>query len=373
MRLCRFIVCLFSLPSGTFLLSTAFHASNLESPFRPKRTVQRSSSEPIGIGGIDSDLQGVAKDDGIRLNKVFKATHSRREADVLIAGGRVGVNGRVVESKGGFKVRPFVDTVTLDGNVVEGWEEINAIPPPSQRASRRKVEVDANEEGTNTGQQQAVSKHFEYIKYWKPRGVICTTDRSIPHNIIDEIMYDGYRPRHRVYPVGRLDKETSGLILLTSDGRLPNSALRGKYKHPKVYEVFADNKIHDHDIERLRNGIVITTIAQRDGKRAPPRTAKTLPCDVQRIDSNGVRMTLVEGRNRQIRKMMDALGYVVIDLQRIEFMGILLDPLRGPGDWKSLDKQELRLLDSVLMKTANQNDAPAFSMPASGNPMERVD
>eukprot|EP00978_Attheya_sp_CCMP212_P010814 scaffold26297_cov62-Attheya_sp.AAC.1 len=217
---------------------------------------------------------------GLRLNKVFKATHSRRAADALILSGGVTVNGVPVSNQGGFKVIPFVDEVALDGTVVQGWEAMNGLEDPN---------------GVVAG-----TEAFEYVKYWKPRGVTCTTDRSLPDNIIDQIINDGYSPRHRVYPVGRLDKDTSGLIVLTSDGRLPNSALRGKYKQPKVYEVHVDQPIWDEDINHLRNGVMITTVAQRDGtsmQRRKSLTARTRPCEVERLSQATIRITLVEGRN----------------------------------------------------------------------------
>jgi len=153
-----------------------------------------------------------------------------------------------------------------------------------------------------------------------------------------------------------LDRDTSGLILLTSDGRLPNSALRGQFKQPKVYQVLVDKPISDQDLQQLRNGVVITTIAQRTGtSRGKTLTASTLPCDVERIPGakqRGVTMTLVEGRNRQIRKMMAALEYEVVELHRIQFMGITLDPLQQEGDWKDLDSAELQLVDDVLLRAA---------------------
>eukprot|EP00979_Chaetoceros_neogracilis_P004046 scaffold702_cov220-Chaetoceros_neogracile.AAC.7 len=96
-------------------------------------------------------------------------------------------------------------------------------------------------------------EQFEYVKYFKPLGVTCSTDLRIHDNIIDSIETHGYRPRHRVYPVGRLDKETSGLILLTSDGRLVNSVLRGEKKQPKVYKVMVDGRLEDHHLQRLRS------------------------------------------------------------------------------------------------------------------------
>jgi hypothetical protein len=136
---------------------------------------------------------------GLRLNKVFKATHSRRAADALILSGGVTVNGVPVSNQGGFKVIPFVDEVALDGTVVQGWEAMNGLEDPN------KQQTSSRNEGVVAG-----TEAFEYVKYWKPRGVTCTTDRAMPDNIIDQIINDGYSPRHRVYPVGRLDKDTSG-------------------------------------------------------------------------------------------------------------------------------------------------------------------
>lgn len=140
----------------------------------------------------------------IRLNKVFKATHSRREADKLIASGRVSVNGQRIESKGGFFVIPHVDIVRLDGVVVKGWEDMNAIDSIDHGTASTTT---ANATGLN----RQVKSHFEYIKYYKPVGVTCTTDPKIKNNIIDSIQRNGYRSPHRIYPVGRLDKDTSGL------------------------------------------------------------------------------------------------------------------------------------------------------------------
>jgi 16S rRNA U516 pseudouridylate synthase RsuA-like enzyme len=178
----------------------------------------------------------------IRLNKVFKATHSRRQADVLIASGRVTVNHHPVTEKGGIMVRPHVDVVHLDGKQIDGWESLNAIPPPANE----NLNLDA---GASINNPVAV---FEYVKYWKPRGVTCTTDQRIAGNIIDEIAVDGYRPNHRVYPVGRLDKDTSGLILLTNDGRLPNAFLRSQQRKEKVYNVLVDYPLEHNDLEQLR-------------------------------------------------------------------------------------------------------------------------
>lgn len=271
----------------------------------------------------------------IRLNKVFKATHSRRQADDIVASGRVTVNGEPVDSAGR-RVIPYRDVIRLDGDIIHGWEALNACTP-------------VNKQGTRTA--------FEYIKYWKPCGVTCTTDRSIPSNILDRLEQDDYRPDHRVYPVGRLDKDTSGLIILTSDGRLPNSALRGRYKQPKTYEVLVNYAVTNDEVQKLRDGVVITTQAQRDGKRAPPLTAKTKPCIVETLsDRRKLRMTLVEGRNRQIRRMIASLGLRVEKLHRCEFMSIKLAPLQGPGDWAPLSPKELEIVSHVIASAEQESE-----------------
>jgi pseudouridine synthase len=217
------------------------------------------------------------------------------------------------------------------------------------------VQTDANLKDSNSEPQL-----FEYIKYWKPIGITCTTDRRIQDNLIDALKYDGCNPECRIFPVGRLDKDTSGIILMTSDGRLPNASLRGYHKHPKTYMVKANRPVSEADIQTLRSGVVITTVAQRDGNRAKPLTAPTLPCQVRAIqsqyaqsknlESRILEITLVEGRNRQIRRMMEAVGYRVLGLHRKAFMGITLDNLEGEGDWSFLDEDEMKIVDRVLQQ-----------------------
>lgn len=266
--------------------------------------------------------------DAIRLNKVLKATHSRREADRMIRAGRVTVND---ETTTGCMVVPYKDVVRLDGKIVSGWEDMNAVVSTTKQHN-----------------SLLVGQNFEYVKYWKPRGIVCTTDRRIKDNIIDEIVRTGgYRPQHRVFPVGRLDKETSGLILLTSDGRLPNSSLRTSQKQSKVYRVRVNGRLSNSALGRLQKGIVITTVAQRDG-HSKPLTAKTEPCGVERIAPNVCEMTLQEGRNRQIRKMMSAIGYEVVELHRFRFGDVSLEGLKREGDWKRLDAQDMMWVEKVL-------------------------
>lgn len=182
--------------------------------------------------------------DGIRLNKVFKATHSRREADKLIESGRVCINGTPVQTKGGMRVIPYRDEISLDGKIIRGWERMNAIDENNNDVGTHGNQIDVGGD-LNTSS-------FEYVKYYKPRGVTCTTDLRIDCNIIDAIRSDGYHPKHRVYPVGRLDKDTSGLIILTSDGRMVNSVLRGERKQEKVYNVMVNGRLDDEHLQLLR-------------------------------------------------------------------------------------------------------------------------
>ena len=275
---------------------------------------------------------------GIRLNKCLKGTHSRRQADALIIEGRVRVNGEV--GFPGQRVQPNQDIITLDGRPVDQWEELNTFN-------------DSNDDN-NDNDDDCDMKKFTYIKYWKPRGVTCTTDMNIPSNIIHTIQQSPrctnaqtkLRCKHRIFPVGRLDKDSTGLILLTSDGRLPNAISRSIYKRPKVYKVRVNKKITQDHLHQLRNGVVITTIAQRDQKQKP-LTAKTLPCPVELFGPREFAITLMEGRNRQIRKMCAALGYTVQDLHRVEINDITLQRLK-PATWDYLSTSEMKIIQSIL-------------------------
>lgn len=295
----------------------------------------------------------------VRLNKVFKATHSRRQADALIQSGRVSVNGHMVSShQVGVMVVPYVDVVTVDGVVFSGWEEhVLATETTLDTTSAALLNPTTTKGDSSSDSNFALTERnpspttttttLEYIKYWKPRGVICTTDRRIRDNILDRLeQIDGCNDyQNRIFPVGRLDQDTSGLLLLTSDGRIPQSVLRSK---SKVYHVQTNPPfVTDVHVEQLRRGVVITTVAQRDGKRSKPLTAPTLPCDVQRVFGHQqptLAITLYEGRNRQIRKMLDALGYEVVRLHRTTCLGITMEGLNKPGDWARLTKRELQIL-----------------------------
>ena len=132
---------------------------------------------------------------------------------------------------------------------------------------------------------------FEYVKYHKPIGVTCTTDARVRDNVVDSARRMGYVPRHRVYPVGRLDRETSGLILLTSDGRVVNSVLRGERKMPKVYDVVVDGTLRDDDLRRLR--------VSRVGTSSPSSVRSFVPFVHPRERSDFVLLYLPNARERR--------------------------------------------------------------------------
>jgi 23S rRNA pseudouridine2604 synthase len=274
------------------------------------------SSATVSLFSQQGDFEGV------RLNKIFKATHSRRRADALIVSGRVTVNGESAAENPGQKVTG-TDVVEVDGNILHWAEAVLERPI------------------------------YDYIKYWKPLSVICTSDRRIRDNIVDAIEQSPSSerlPDRRIFPVGRLDKDTSGLIIMTSDGRVPNSVLRGAQKHPKTYKVKVHKPLTENALQSLRDGVVITTQAQRDGKRAEPLTARTLPCEARQLEDDVLEITIVEGRNRQVRKMLDGVGYDVLRLHRSSFMGMTLDGLESPGQWQRLSAKEQQEIEAAIQR-----------------------
>ena len=226
--------------------------------------------------------------DKIRINKFFTehGICSRREADRLIAAGRVTINSAV--AKLGDQVSPG-DVIARDGQKIP-W-----------------------------GQSRI------YIKYHKPVGVTTTSEAHVPRNIIREIGHS-----ERIFPIGRLDKDSSGLILLTNDGDIVNEILRTEFGHEREYEVTVDRPYDQAVLDRLAAGVVILN-------------SKTKPCRVERLGPKRFRIVLTEGRNRQIRRMCQAVGYRVITLHRVRIMHITLSGLSS-GAWKAvspLEQEEL--------------------------------
>ena len=228
----------------------------------------------------------------MRINKFFteQGLCSRREADRLVAEGRVTING--VVAKLGDQVSSQ-DVVARDGTIL-------------QRGNR------------------AV-----YIKYHKPVGVTTTTELHVTRNIISEINH-----RERIFPIGRLDKDSSGLILLTNDGDIVNEILRVEHGHEREYRVEVDREFDDAFLSRMAEGVVIL------GER-------TRPCLMARIGPRRFRIILTEGRNRQIRRMCQALGYRVVSLHRVRIMHITVEGLHA-GQWMDLSEEERRRLFQAL-------------------------
>lgn len=222
---------------------------------------------------------------GKRLNKYIAGSGycSRREADRLIQEGRVRLDGRVGVL--GDRVQPGM-AVTVDGKPLSGEGE--------------KV----------------------YLLLNKPRGIVCTADPREPMNVVDYLGYPS-----RVFPVGRLDKDSEGLLLLTSDGGIVNRVLRAAGGHEKEYEVQIDRPVTPEFVRRMSEGVPILDTV-------------TLPCRVRRTGERSFNIVLVQGLNRQIRRMCEALGVNVTHLRRIRIMNLRLGRLQ-PGQWRTLTQAEL--------------------------------
>ncbi len=230
---------------------------------------------------------------GTRINKYLSEVGfcSRREADKLIDAGRVTINGNVPEM--GTKINPG-DQIRVDGKLISEPEE----------------------------------EHV-YIAFNKPIGIVCTTDlKAEKNNIIDFINH----PK-RIFPIGRLDKESEGLILLTSDGDIVNKILRAKNNHEKEYVVTVDKPITKTFIHKMANGIpILDTITNK--------------CEVRQINTYKFNIVLTQGLNRQIRRMCDYLGYKITKLKRIRIMNIILD--QQIGKWRDLSKKEMAEVNRLI-------------------------
>ena len=236
------------------------------------------------MSGTDSE--------GIRLNKYIASSGlcSRREADTLIESGKVTINGEIA----------LQGTKVLEGDIVE--------------VSGKKITPDDS---------------MVYIAFNKPLGVTCTTDQRDPSNIIDYIGYS-----ERIFPVGRLDKNSSGLILLTNDGSIVNKLLRAENGHEKEYVVTVNRPYDKNFLKSMESGV-------------PVLGQLTLPCKLKPVNDKTFKIILRQGLNRQIRRMCEYLGYKVTRLKRIRFMNINLGDLES-GKWRYLTAEEKKeLLKSV--------------------------
>ena len=233
----------------------------------------------------------------IRLNKYLSEVGhcSRRNADKLIKEGKVTVNNIIAEL--GAKV------VDDDQIVVEG---------------------------TLIKKKQT---KMVYMALNKPKGIVCTTDKSVEkNNIISFINY-----HKRIFPIGRLDKNTEGLILLTNDGDIVNKILRSKNNNEKEYEVSVNKNLTNDFVQKMSSGIpILGTLTKK--------------CSVKKIKKNKFKIILTQGLNRQIRRMCNYLDYKVTNLKRIRIMNIKLDT--SPGKWRYLTQNELEDLNSLLQKSS---------------------
>jgi 23S rRNA pseudouridine2604 synthase len=234
----------------------------------------------------------------IRINKFFTehGICSRREADRLIQEGRVTINGRRAEL--GDQVTA-TDVIKKD-DVVIPW-----------------------------------GRTAIYIKFHKPVGITTTSEPEVPGNIIAFINHP-----ERIFPIGRLDKDSSGLILLTNDGNIVNEILRAENRHEKEYRVRVDRPFDQRFLDRMAAGVVIL------GRR-------TRRCRLTRLGPQDFRIILTEGRNRQIRRMCQALGYRVVRLVRTRIMHIMLGDL-PVGRWKNLNESERQELLQAIGSRSSQ-------------------
>lgn len=236
--------------------------------------------------------------DSKRLNKAISDSGycSRREADKLIEQGRVTVNGN--PAKLGDRVMPE-DTILVDLKPIKA------------------------------------SDNLVYIALNKPVGITCTTDTRVAGNVVDFIGH-----KERIFHIGRLDKPSEGLLLMTNDGDIVNKILRAGNQHEKEYIVKVNRRITDDFLRRMANGVpILDTVTKK--------------CKVTRVSRYVFKIILVQGLNRQIRRMCEYLDYEVVSLKRTRIMNIKLGNL-PEGAWRYLTKEELKTLKKQLEKSDNR-------------------
>ena len=237
-----------------------------------------------------------------RINKYLSEFGycSRRAADRLIKEGKVTINGMV----------PNIGTKVEEGDEVE--------------VEGQRIE--------NSRKQKKI-----YLAFNKPIGIVCTTDRRVEQdNIIDFIKYPS-----RIFPIGRLDKPSEGLIFLTNDGDIVNKILRARNNHEKEYIVSVNRPINREFIQRMSNGVkILDTVTKQ--------------CFVKQLGEKKFKIILTQGLNRQIRRMCESLGYKVKSLKRVRIMNIKLDV--PSGKYRKLTKEELLELNALLVQSSKTVD-----------------
>lgn len=258
----------------------------------PKRIDRNSPKQPEFEAKTISDLGN-----SYRLNKYIanSGVCSRREADTLIQDGKVTINGKVVTEMG--------VKVSRRDNIVVNGAAVNPVD-------------------------------FVYILLNKPKNYITTTDDEKGRNTVMELIEDS--TGHRVYPVGRLDRHTTGLLLLTNDGDLANRLMHPKYQVRKVYEIGSPQPISDEQLKKLAAGVTL-----EDGPAIPHR--------VQRVPGSDqiIQVTVFEGRNHMVRRMMEAIGHGSIELSRITYGGLHIRGIRN-GRWRYLRPNEVNELRTLV-------------------------
>jgi 23S rRNA pseudouridine2604 synthase len=237
----------------------------------------------------------------INLNKYISSTGicSRREAEKLITAGRVTINGKPTQ----------LGNRVFDGDVVK---------------------ID--------GRPLKAKPKTLYIAFNKPVGIVCTTDSKERNNIVKYINHP-----ERLFPIGRLDKPSEGLIFLTNDGDIVNKILRAGNNHEKDYVVTVDKPITDEFIKRMSNGIpILGTVTKK--------------CKVTKISTKVFQIVLTQGLNRQIRRMCEYLGYEVTKLKRTRIMNVNLDRL-AMGQWRELTSEELSEINKMVASSSKTEEA----------------
>jgi 23S rRNA pseudouridine2604 synthase len=243
----------------------------------------------------------MSNENSISLNKFISSAGfcSRREADEYIEWDLVTINGKL--AKKGSRV--------IDGDDV--------------RVDGRRIKTKPK--------RQAI-----YIVLNKPRGVVCTTDSKEKNNIVNFIGH-----KERLFPIGRLDKMSEGLIFLTNDGDIVNKILRAGNQHEKEYHVVVDRPLRDDIVDRMQRGVRI--LGQM-----------TLPCKVEELDKFAFKITLTQGLNRQIRRMCEHFGYTVRKLNRTRIMNVKVGKLKS-GEWRYLTADEMSKINKMTSNSSKTN------------------
>ena len=319
-----------------FLLLTFLHHANCFVPsafvFALIRSREFKFNASPGLIRQKTNADDSNNKNGFRLNKCIPSL-SRRGADDAIANGAVLVNGKPANSAG---MRVFKGDVVKYNDKVCAWQK-------QQTAKKANISLSGNGK-------------FVYLKYNKPKGVTCTCDLKDASNIINAGRFDLFP--QRLFPVARLDKESTELILLTSDGRVNNALSDPRALKKKQYSVFTHKRASDEQLQCLRDGVVIKCPIQRDNGRSREVTVTTLPCIVERVkgsrinsngndNSNGLLITLTEGRNRQIRRMCEEVGLIVVDLHRTRIGSITINGLPS-NQWSELTRDDMKFIQTAL-------------------------